>query len=89
MQGLHKAEVAQLLQEFGLPYSPAWSVDELKQILKDNMSPTSETAAHAAMKGLNSMKKAQLIAKAAEVRAHTTPGMTNPSLKLSIRKAIL
>ena len=89
VQGLHKAEVAQLLTELGLPYSPAWGVDELKQILKDNMFPTSETPAQADMKGLNSTKKAQLIAKAEEVRAHTTPNMTNASLKLSIRKAIL
>eukprot|EP00959_Pyramimonas_sp_CCMP1952_P342738 7180166-Pyramimonas_sp.AAC.1 len=41
------------------------------------------------MKGLSSMKKSQLLAKAEEVGAHVTQGMTNPSLKLSIRKAIL
>ena len=89
VQGLHKAEVSHLLMEFGLPYSPAWSVDEMKQILKENMFPKTETAAQKELKGLNSMKKAQLIAKAEEVGAHTTPGMTNPSLKISIRKAIL
>ncbi|CAK0848438.1 unnamed protein product [Prorocentrum cordatum] len=66
VQGLHKAEVSQLLQEFGLPHSPAWSVGEPKQILKENIFPKTETAAQIEMKG-----------------------MTNPSLKLSIRKAIL
>ena len=89
VQGLHKAEVSQLLTEFGLPYSPAWGVDELKQILKENMFPNAETAVQREMKGAHSMKKAQLLAKAEEVGAHTTPGMTNPSLKLAIRKAIL
>ncbi|CAK0796441.1 unnamed protein product [Prorocentrum cordatum] len=88
-RGLHKAEVSQLLQEFGMPYSLAWSVDELKQVLKENMFPKAETAAQIEMRGLNSMKTAQLLAKSAEVGAHVTPGMTNPSLKLSIRKAIL
>ena len=64
-------------------------MDELKQIRKENMFPKTETAAQREMKGLNSMKKAQLIAKAEEVGAHMTPGMANPSLKISIRKAIL
>ncbi|CAK0887957.1 unnamed protein product [Prorocentrum cordatum] len=71
------------------PYSRAWSVDELKQIPKDNMFPKAETAAQIEMKGLDSMKKAQLLAKATQVGAHATPGVTYPSLKLSIRKAIL
>ena len=45
VQELHKDQVAQLLRDFGVAYSPAWSVDEMKQVLKDNMFPTSETAA--------------------------------------------
>ena len=88
VQGLHKAEVAQLLTELGLPYSPAWGVDELKQILKENMFPKDESAAQRELKGLGTMKKGQLLAKAEEVGAHTTPGMTKPSLKLAIRKAV-
>ena len=82
-------EVTLLLTELGLPYSPAWSVDELKQILKENMFPQTETAVQRQMKGVHLMKKAQLLEKAEEVGAHTTPGMTNPSLKIAIRKAIL
>ena len=89
VKGLTKAEVSQLLQESGLPFSPDWSVDELKQILKENMFPKAKTAAQMQMKGLDSTKSAQLLAKATEIGAHTTPGMTKPSLKLSIRKAIL
>ena len=81
-------EVTLLLTELGLPYSPAWSVDELKQILKENMFPQTETAVQRQMKGVHLMKKAQLLEKAEEVGAHTTPGMTNPSLKLAIRKAV-
>ncbi|CAK0870312.1 unnamed protein product [Prorocentrum cordatum] len=83
------AEVLQLLQELGLPRSPAWGVGELKQVLKEHVFPKDETPAQVAMKGLSSMKKSQLLAKAEEVGAHVTQGMANPSLKLSIRKAIL
>ncbi|CAK0895531.1 unnamed protein product, partial [Prorocentrum cordatum] len=89
VQGLYKAEVLHLLQELGLPCSPAWGVDELKQVLKGHMFPKDETPAQVAMKGLSSMKKSQLLVKAEEVGAHVTHGMTNPSPKLSIRKAIL
>ncbi|CAK0871003.1 unnamed protein product, partial [Prorocentrum cordatum] len=89
VQGLYQAEVLHLLQELGLPRSPAWGVDELKQALKEHMFPVNETPVQMAMKGLSSMKKSQLLAKAEEVGAHVTQGMTNPSLKLSIRKAIL
>ncbi|CAK0829393.1 unnamed protein product, partial [Prorocentrum cordatum] len=89
VQGLYKAEVLHLLQELGLPCSPAWGVDELKQVLKEHMFPKDETPVQMAMKGLSSMKKSQLLAKAEEAGAHVTQGMTNPSLKLSIRKAIL
>ncbi|CAK0903376.1 unnamed protein product, partial [Prorocentrum cordatum] len=89
VQGLYKADVLHLLQELGLPCSPAWGVDELKQVLKEHMFPKDETPVQVAMKGLSSMKKSQLLAKAEEVGAHVTQGMTNPSLKLSIRKAIL
>ncbi|CAK0832546.1 unnamed protein product [Prorocentrum cordatum] len=47
-----------------------------------------EAAAQIEMRGLDSMKS-QLLAKATEVGARATPGMANPSLKLSIRKAII
>ena len=70
------------------PFSPTWSSDELKQVIKENLFPKNETAAQKAVKGISSMKKAQLIEKATEVWAHTTPGMTNAALKLSIRKAV-
>ena len=89
VQGLHKAEAVRVIEELGLPFSPAWNADELKQIIEENLFPKNETAAQRAMKGISSMKKEQLIAKAAEVGAHTTPGMTNASLKLSIRQAVL
>ena len=39
IQGLPREEVTLLLMELGLPYSPSWSVDELKQILKEDMFP--------------------------------------------------
>eukprot|EP00959_Pyramimonas_sp_CCMP1952_P158540 3316012-Pyramimonas_sp.AAC.1 len=53
------------------------------------MFPKDETPAQVAMKGLSSVQKSQLLVKAEEVGAHVTHGMTNPSLKLSIRKAVL
>ena len=89
MKGLTKAEVSQLLQESGLPYSPDWNLDELRQILQENMFLKGRSAAQREMKGFNSLTKSQLIAKATELGADTTPYMTKPSLKLAIRQAIL
>ena len=89
IQLLTREEVTLLLMELGLPYSPAWSVDELKQILKENMFPQAETAVQRQMKGVHLMKKAQLLEKAEEVGADTMPGMTSPLLKLAIRRAII
>ena len=57
VKGLSKAEVSQLLQESGLPFSPDWNLDELRQVLKENMFPKARTAAQREMKGLNSLKK--------------------------------
>ena len=89
VQALHRAEAVKVIEENGLPYSPAWSADEMKHISKENLFPLQETSAQKAMKGIGSMKKEQLIAKAKEVGAHITPNMTNASIKLSVRQAIL
>lgn len=89
VQLLHKAEAVELIQELGLPFSPAWSVDELKQIIKEDLFPKDESDAQKALKGISSMKKSELIQKAQDVGAHLTPGMTKPSITLSIRKAVL
>ena len=67
VKGLTKAEVSQLLQESGLPYSPDWNLGELRQILKENMFPKGRSAAQREMRGLNSLTKGQLIAKATEL----------------------
>ena len=77
------------MHELGLSFSPAWTADELKQILKENLFPKDETAAQKALKGLGTMKKAELVQKATEVGAHATANMTNASLRLLIRKAVL
>ena len=44
MQGPCKVEIIQLLQEYYKPSRPAWNMDELKQILKENMFPEAEAA---------------------------------------------
>ena len=52
VQGPYKVEIIQLLQEFYDPSRPAWSLDEPKQILKDDMFPEAEPAIGGNMKGL-------------------------------------
>ena len=45
VQVLHKAEAATVIEEHGLPCSPAWSPDELKPIINANTFPVHETEA--------------------------------------------
>ncbi|CAK0788217.1 unnamed protein product, partial [Prorocentrum cordatum] len=68
--------------------SLAWSSDELKQIIKDDLSSRNETEARGAVGGISSMGKAELIEEATEVGAHVAPNMTSASLKLAIREAV-
>ena len=89
VQQLHKAEAVELVQELGLPLSPAWPLDELKQIIKEALFSDDESASQKSLKGLGSMRKPELIQKANDVGAHLAPGMTNASMKLAIRKAVL
>ena len=84
--GLHKDEVAQMLQEFYHPSSPAGSTDELKQILTENMFPKDKPAEQAERRGPKSMKRSK---KATKVGAHATPGAANYSLTSSTREVIL
>ena len=89
MQGPYKVEIIQLLQEFYDPSRPAWSLDELKQILKENMFPEAEAAIEEKMRGLHFTRRAQLPAEATEGSAHTMPGAPTPLLKMSALEVIL
>ncbi|CAK0885734.1 unnamed protein product [Prorocentrum cordatum] len=71
----YQAEAAKVIEEVGLPFSLAWSSDELKQ-------------AQTAAKGISSMRKTDLIEKATEIGARVAPNMTSASLKLAMRRAI-
>ena len=70
VQSLHKPEAAKLIQELGLPFSPAWTSDELKQILKEHLFPKDKSASQRELKGIGSMKKHELVQKANDVGAH-------------------
>ena len=84
--GLHKDEVAQMLQEFYHPSSPAGSTDELKQILTENMFPKDKPAEQAERRDPKSMKRSKKVTKAG---AHATPGAANYLLTSSTREVIL
>ncbi|CAK0836529.1 unnamed protein product [Prorocentrum cordatum] len=78
---LHKAEAVELIRELGLPFSPAWSVDELRHTIKETLFPKAESASQNALKGVSTMKKPELVQKAEEIGAHLTPNMTNAAMK--------
>ncbi|CAK0792341.1 unnamed protein product, partial [Prorocentrum cordatum] len=79
----------ELIRELGLPFSPAWSADELRHTIKETLFPKAEGDSQKALKGVNNMKKPELVQKAEEVGAHLTPNMTKAAMKLEIRKAVL
>ena len=89
INSMRKAEVVALLEDYGLPFSPAWTVGELKQTAKEHLFPKNDSSALRSMRSLNGLKKADLIRKAEEVGANTTQHMNAPQLRLSIRQAIL
>ena len=78
-----------MVQQLGIPFSPAHTADELKALIKAHLLPEGKSSTQQALKGLSSMNKTELQAKAMEVGAHTTPHMSTGDLKLSIRKATL
>lgn len=89
INNMKRAEVTQLLEQFGVAFSPAWTSEEMKEVAKANIFPKTETAALRAMASVKSMKKAELLKKADDLQAYATPRMSVPQLRTSIRKKIL
>eukprot|EP00959_Pyramimonas_sp_CCMP1952_P344502 7215297-Pyramimonas_sp.AAC.1 len=79
-QGLFMAEAVKVNDELGPPFSPAWSLGELKQSIRENLPPRNETEAQGAARGISSTKKAELIEEATVVGAHIAPNMTSAAL---------
>ena len=89
VQGLRKAEASAVLEYLGISFTPMWTADEMKQVIKEHLYPKGDTAAQRSMKGVASMKKADLLNKAESLGIHFTPNTTNAKLRLLIRQSIL
>ena len=64
MQALRKAEAAELVQQLGITFSPAYTADELKALIKAHLFPEGKSSTQQALKGLSSMNKKELQANA-------------------------